>query len=107
MLNLTLSPILDQDKNVTGFLCDQRDDDFVAVITEINSVIPRDAEETRSSLVFQREIFTALLAAAEAQPIYSTHEYLRAGSVETWTVYKASVLNSLIHYCGLRLKTFK
>lgn len=107
MLTLTLSAILDKDKNVTGFLCDQKDTQFAELISIVSKVIPRDQPETRSDLQFQLDTLKAYVPMTEHDPIYSTHEYLRGDSVEVWTVYKIAVLNSLIHYIGLRMKVIK
>lgn len=107
MLTLTLNAIRDKDKNVTGFLCDQKDEEFALAIQRINDIIPRDEPETLAKLDEQVRLLTELAVQSQEQRIYTTHEYLNGSTLESWNVTKQQVINSHIHYCGLRRRVVK
>lgn len=75
--------------------------DLIEKSAEKVGVSEKDIHETSKKFLIQ------LQKESTEQPIYTIHQFLRKGAIDTWTVTKMQVINSRLHYCDLRLKVLK
>lgn len=94
------------DKILIATLEHQRDDRFHEEFMFLNNSLTRAANELECHQ-WQRGRILEEMKFTINQPLYTTNQFLRKGVVDIWVVTKMQVLNSLLHYNGIRIRTLK